>query len=121
MAWRRANPDKSRAIYQKNNHRSNLKLRFDLTTEQFDVLYEACDGCCGICLKPETRDRRLSLDHDHATKELRGFICNRCNLLLGIAKDDPKILEQAAVYVRTARLSIPPLLVTPAESIEVRQ
>ncbi len=107
LAWRKANPEKHRLTFRRVNHRSNLRLRFGITIEQFDAIYAACDGKCAICRKPETRGRRLSLDHDHETGELRGFLCSRCNLLIGNAKDDPVVLERAAVYVRTARIVVP--------------
>lgn len=106
-AWARRNPAKHRAIWTRGNHRHNLKARFGLTVEQFDFLFAQCDGCCAICRKPETRKRRLSLDHDHETGELRGFICSRCNLLIGNAKDDAALLEAAAHYVKHARLEVP--------------
>ncbi len=103
-AWREANPETHRAIVKRCNHRANLKGRFGLTVEQFEALWARCDGLCGVCHRPESRDRRLSLDHDHATGELRGFVCSRCNLLLGNAADDPELLEQAAIYLRNPPL-----------------
>jgi hypothetical protein len=107
LAWRKANPDRHRAIYQKTNHRIHVKKRFGLEVEQFDALFAACNGVCCICLKPESRARRLSLDHNHETGALRGFLCSRCNIFLGSVKDDAELLDRAAHYLRTARLEIP--------------
>jgi len=42
----------------------------------------------------------LCQDHKHASGENRELLCQRCNRLLGQAKDDPRILEAAAAYVR---------------------
>lgn len=98
--WRKNNVDRVKTTMRRQNHRINLMRRFGITVEQFDALFAACDGRCAICQQPETRARRLSLDHCHGTKKLRGFLCSRCNLLLGGAKDDPDILERAAAYLR---------------------
>lgn len=99
--WRRNNPEKHRAIYQRNNHKSNLRLRFGITIEQYNILVAQSDGLCSICREPESRDRRLSLDHDHESGEIRGFLCCRCNLLLGNIKDNIKLLQGAVEYLRT--------------------
>ena len=39
------------------------------------------------------------IDHDHVTNQVRGFLCNDCNLLLGRAKDSVEILEKAIAYL----------------------
>ena len=99
-AWRKVNPKKHRAIVRRANHRNNLSKRFGITEAQFDELWSRCDGRCAICGDAESRDRRLSLDHDHETGELRGFLCSRCNLILGQVKDSPELLERAVVYLK---------------------
>jgi hypothetical protein len=38
------------------------------------------DYRCGICEKPESAFKcRLAVDHNHATKQVRGLLCYRCN------------------------------------------
>ena len=53
-------------------------------------------GQCEIC---ERDDEVLVWDHDHKTGAFRGWLCNRCNLLLGHALDNPAILEAAINYL----------------------
>jgi hypothetical protein len=43
---------------------------------------------------------KLCLDHNHATGEVRGWLCNSCNTALGFVGDDPLTLERLTAYVR---------------------
>lgn len=53
-------------------------------------------GVCVICGSTE----KLTIDHDHNTGMVRGALCTNCNLGLGHFKDDPELLEFAALYLR---------------------
>jgi hypothetical protein len=73
------------------------------------------NGRCAICRQVETtrgpngRPRRLSIDHDHETRDIRGLLCHRCNVALGLLDDNPELLDAAAGYLRAAsrrRLSL---------------
>lgn len=49
-----------------------------------DLIPTVVDKCqfCGV---PEIElTKRLCLDHDHATGEFRGWLCDRCNKLIGM-------------------------------------
>jgi len=68
------------------------------------------NGVCKICGLPETRFAggritNLSVDHNHETSVVRGLLCHFCNMMLGMAKDNPKILTNAAKYLKEYRLS----------------
>jgi hypothetical protein len=56
---------------------------------------------CEICGEPSKR--RLDFDHDHYTGEFRGWICWRCNAVLGKVKDDTDLLDKLIVYLARAR------------------
>lgn len=56
---------------------------------------------CELCGKPLVNtDRGSHFDHDHATGEFRGTICNTCNGVLGFANDSIELLEKAIQYLR---------------------
>lgn len=77
---------------------------------EYKRLLESQGGVCAICSKPETctyknnpnKIRDLCVDHCHVTGKVRGLLCDNCNVLLGRAKDDAKVCELAAVYLRKA-------------------
>jgi hypothetical protein len=68
-----------------------------LTVEQRAQMIEQQGGACAICREPVT----LTVDHDHQTQIVRGLLCRHCNWGLGQFKDNPELLERAALYVRS--------------------
>lgn len=61
-----------------------LMDNYKLTVEQYDAVFAYQGGVCYVCQCPEpVKGRRLSVDHDHDTGEIRGLACSRCNPLLG--------------------------------------
>lgn len=57
----------------------------------------ACE-CCGRLRK--VSDRRLALDHNHATGEFRGWLCTRCNAGIGLLGDSFSGVLQAVAYLQ---------------------
>lgn len=53
---------------------------------------------CAICGAPPTT-KRLQVDHDHQTDEIRGLLCARCNRMLGQALDSEDMLRKAIDYL----------------------
>lgn len=103
-AKQRANSDYQKKYKENPDYFSNshLKSRFGITLSDYDNMSETQGGVCAICGNFEARPNvsRLSVDHDHETGKIRGLLCDRCNRMLGCAKDDVQILEQAIEYLR---------------------
>lgn len=53
-----------------------------------------CEVCGGTC--------RIAFDHCHITGHFRGWLCERCNRLLGKVKDEAALLRKLADYLETA-------------------
>lgn len=71
--------------------------KYGITLAQYDEMYAAQGGECAICAA--TSDRRLHVDHDHATGAVRSLLCTRCNPGIGYFMDDPALLRAAADYL----------------------
>lgn len=103
-ADRKENPEK----YRKYDLRKN---GFD--PDQVDILLAAQGGVCACCGQPETavrggKTKNLATDHDHVTGVVRGVLCNRCNVAIGMMDDDPDRLIAAAEYVRRGGVALGP-------------
>ena len=53
---------------------------------------QVCPKQCEIC--DRTQLKRLSFDHDHETGKFRGWVCYKCNTVLGLVDDDPRMLQK---------------------------
>lgn len=79
---------------------ASRKYRHRVSLEKFNALFAAQKGCCGICQRHQSESpKTFAVDHDHATGEIRGLLCNECNLFLGLAHDDPAVLAAAISYL----------------------
>lgn len=86
----------------KNKKAEKLQLRYGLTYEDWERIREAEGYACMICGITESElGKRLDVDHCHDSGRVRGVLCNPCNTTLGHARDNPSILEAAALYLRS--------------------
>ena len=80
---RLTNPDAD-----KNRH---YIRRYGISVEQYNELLKHHNGVCAICKQPEyvkstsagNPVKRLAVDHDHNTGQVRGLLCHSCNVMLG--------------------------------------
>lgn len=97
----KASPDRY-ARMRARLRESNLVRKYGITTRQYDNLLVSQDGRCAICVTdvPGSRAEMFVVDHDHQTGRVRGLLCDACNKALGGFRDDPGLLDLAAVYLR---------------------
>lgn len=109
--WAALNPDKVKASMERykkkhpdrvaaHNRASNWRTN-KLNTAACWAALNKFSGFCGICgcSVPPTKHGWV-VDHCHKTLEIRGILCHHCNMLLGNAHDDPRILLAAVEYLR---------------------
>lgn len=107
--------------YQK---KAKLKLRQENPRHEVDLEYQRIysiplsryeemesqqEKACKICGKKRPEGgKRLHTDHDHACCSgkkscggcVRGLLCYGCNLVLGIVKDNPALLQKMIDYLK---------------------
>lgn len=92
----------SKAWREKNAERhadNNARWKYGIEHGTYAQMYEAQGGLCAICRRPAEDNRRLHVDHCHATNKVRGLLCNNCNNGLGRFEDDSARLRSAADYI----------------------
>lgn len=88
-----------RNCYSHYLHDLQLRRNYGIDSAEYSRLLDLQDGRCAICLK-QPRSRRLAVDHDHNSGNVRGLLCSRCNhKLLGGANDSVVMLNRAAAYL----------------------
>ncbi len=89
---RKANPDKFKNV--------DLRQCFGITLTQYNEMLAAQNSNCAICQTSKDSFRKaLAVDHCHKTGRIRGLLCQRCNLFIGQAEDNPSILSAAIQYL----------------------
>lgn len=99
-----------RKIYATDEYKAKHKIddrrrRRGFSDEEYNAMLVDQKGCCAIC-GAELWDK-LFADHRHDTMQPRGLLCNRCNVGIGMFKDDPAYLRAAADYLERTERSEP--------------
>ena len=91
---------KDKAIRKKKRipRKSELKRKYNLTLEEYDVMVTAQHGVCAICGNSSFQD--LGVDHNHKTRKVRGLLCTVCNTGIGFFHENITVLENAISYLR---------------------
>ena len=85
-------------ISEKTRREGNWKFNgVNLTFEKYQELILIQTGRCAICLCEFIKTP--AVDHDHETGIVRGLLCSRCNVGLGIFNDSAIILASAIKYL----------------------
>jgi hypothetical protein len=99
--WRFKNPEKMAAATKRYLAANKVKtIAYYRRRNGLPEPLYSDPGLCEICgRKPNVRCKNLCLDHCHTTGKFRGWLCSRCNLVLGNLQDSPEILRKAADYI----------------------
>ena len=85
-----------------------IKKKYGLTLDALAGMVAERRGLCDIC--GDVPDQAtgdctgtLHTDHNHKTGVVRGLLCYRCNIGIGMMRDRPELLRAAAEYIERAR------------------
>lgn len=94
--YRANNPEKVKA----KSLRNRLSLRYGLTPEEKKKMFDDQNGCCAICGRHQTEIKEtIGVDHNHQTNQVRGLLCNRCNLFVDYVEKYPNLIEPCFEYL----------------------
>ena len=89
-AWRENNPDK---VLNKR-----YQERYGITYSEYKARSAIQAFKCKIC---GVGEKKLVVDHNHKTLEVRGLLCHSCNCALGLLKDDVEVMKKAIQYLES--------------------
>lgn len=86
-------------------YKLNRKLltKYGLLPEDYENKLIEQNYCCAICKKPaeeSTFHRKLYIDHNHDTNQVRGLLCSGCNSGLGMFLESVENMELAINYIK---------------------
>lgn len=110
IAYRKANPEKVKEWRKKWNTNNPEKLKimrrniwirkkYGVTAQRYEEMVKSQNGVCYICSK-SNKLKRLAVDHNHSTGEVRALLCNKCNVVLAHSGEDVIILYKCIEYIR---------------------
>lgn len=89
---------------RQHEYRRRALFRYGLTPEQYDSMLAEQENKCAICGTEHVDEpkKRLHVDHDHAAgfKAVRGLLCGKCNLGIGMFGEDQDRLIKAIEYLK---------------------
>jgi hypothetical protein len=84
--------------------KSNLKINYNITIEEYNEKLKQQNYCCDICNKHKNKFKRnLHVDHDHKTNKVRGLLCASCNTKLSVVENR---LEEMLKYLNKYRKDV---------------
>ena len=111
LRWKLKNPEKYKAnqlaYVQSEKGRlkkidARFKRKYRITLDQYNAMLAEQNGVCKICLGTCSRKRKwmpLCADHDHGTGEVRGLLCDACNVGISRFRDSIDRLKSAIAYL----------------------
>lgn len=81
---------------------AQYKATYGISIDDYYAMLTMQEGCCAICDThvSHTGKSKLFIDHCHTTGKVRGLLCQHCNFVLGQAKDNINVLENAILYLK---------------------
>ena len=95
----------SARVHSKEGQRENRRWRaiyslYKLTPGQWQAIFERQRGCCAICgTSQDDLGYTLEIDYDQNTGKVRGLLCKKCNLGIGMFGENVENIEKAIRYL----------------------
>ena len=92
---------RSKPETKEKDRNRRLLQNYGLTNQDYELMLKGQKFCCAGCgLHQNDLEKKLNVDHDHATGKVRGLLCGNCNRALGLVKDNFETLVRLQAYLR---------------------
>jgi hypothetical protein len=82
------------------NYFAVAKSKYGIDRELLEKIWKEQGEKCPICGKMvEPSGKRFHIDHNHETGIIRGLLCSKCNMGIGIFDEDISRLKSAITYL----------------------
>ena len=89
--------------YRLQQRKHHLKKYYGITLDDYDTMLKSQNNSCATCKTKTpsgTSTKYFHVDHCHTTNKVRGLLCSRCNMALGILKEDMDVLSNLILYLK---------------------
>lgn len=101
--------DRARYAANPTKRRQQQLQQYGISVADYDQMLQAQDGRCAICSSEVgAKGKSLAVDHCHETGAVRGLLCARCNVGLGMFQDDVARMRLAIDYLTKPAKGIQP-------------
>lgn len=101
------NPEVRKNWYNKNienirkyNKQYDLKKKYNITLEDFNLMLKIQNYCCKICNYEFDNKKIAHVDHNHKTGKVRSLLCHNCNTSLGLMKENKNYISNLIKYLK---------------------
>lgn len=88
---------KWRNLNKKQRQEKHLRSKYGLTFERYNALLDKQHNSCKLCGKNPIRTPVV--DHNHRTGRIRGIVCQKCNIIIGMYESCPEVLTLVPQYL----------------------
>lgn len=112
--WRKNNPGKNAGYVRTyelshvrpkrskaHNRKRTLKRKYNMTPNDWGVLFASQGYACASC-RTLLPGRSWDTDHNHQTGKIRGILCHKCNVALGVI-ENTMLVSQLELYLEIHR------------------
>lgn len=92
--------EKQRERRRNNRIEYNIQQNLRILRRKEKIAGRKKPESCEIC---GANDRVIVFDHNHEIGKFRGWICHNCNAVIGMAKEDPDVLQRIIEYLNRNR------------------
>jgi hypothetical protein len=88
-----------RSRREKARERS-LQRKYGISLDKFKSILDAQGGKCAICFSLNWHGRQPCIDHDHKSGKVRGILCHKCNLTIGMMGENAESVKRLWEYLQ---------------------